>query len=462
MANGPLFFLLLIVVLFARILILRENRRAIFWATTLCVQLMPFCFKYMVVSRNEIVGVSSNSWGFSYTVILGFVLLVWNALNQKKVFGFSLDEMRYFSFAGFIALLSCVNSANLDRAGGFVFFFAFICSFLFWNQSRRHDLESVFLGYYDGIIVAVAIEFFLSMCYPVLGLSQFATLFSSSAGEWGTRLGSRSASAVGTFGHPGQLALFSGMTACFLFACILYDYRTRRSSLGLAAAISIIVLTQSRTSVVGCACVLIFMYLVVRASQGRKIHIFGISICFVICMILLYLTPLGDMFFKSDVSDMAMARMTHIEMALEMFYDHPLLGVGVNSHLKYLAANFSSIQSSMSLDADGFYSENPIHNIHLIVLAEAGIVGAAVWLVAITSGIYKTMSAIARGIQCSAIVNIANSGFLGAMIFYVIYGFTGHAPFSSIGCLELLVSLLSMSAFLRGSCSLGISNRSKP
>lgn len=140
--------------------------------------------------------------------------------------------------------------------------------------------------------------------------------------------------------------------------------------------------TYSRTSFVATLIGLSLIYSIF-VSGGRLLTFKNVLLFSVILscgMIILYSTPLGDLFFASDTDEQFDNRFNHFVIGTLIFEKAPLIGVGINSHINYMSnvLNVSSLSYMPILD---FYTTNPIHNIHVIVLAEMGIIGLVLWLI---------------------------------------------------------------------------------
>ena len=71
----------------------------------------------------------------------------------------------------------------------------------------------------------------------------------------------------------------------------------------------------------------------------------------------------------------------HYYCGYEIFEDHPLVGVGMNTHLVYLVENGSAMMFEQIFDMtdlwqpEEFMFSNPIHNIWIILIDELGLIG---------------------------------------------------------------------------------------
>jgi O-antigen ligase len=269
-------------------------------------------------------------------------------------------------------------------------------------------------------------QFFLAICFPLLGIVEVTTIFHKSAAESATRMGTR-VGAVGVFVHPGNVALFTTIVSTFFLGCYLTNYKKKLSLIVLLLNVITLFLTYSRTAYL---VFLIDMALVYYISTNARKPIFTIRniIKFILPLSLaliymVFFSPLSDTFLESDANEMFDARMMHWFMGFQIFNTSPLIGVGINAHLEYMFTNFNLFGGKV---IDDFFWENPIHNIHLIVLVETGLIGFVFWIIFIFSNISKSKEDIARKKNI-----ILSATQIGTLIAIVLYGITGWAPFSS-------------------------------
>lgn len=279
-------------------------------------------------------------------------------------------------------------------------------------------------GIYDGLLLTTLLQFVLAIGYPVLGIDAVVTVFHGEGGlEWAQRRDTMSA--VGTFGHPGTLSLYSLICSIFFIGCYLKEYKKRISFYFIALNICIIVLTFSRTTYICTA--LIILVLVTIEKQGRGIFSLKNILIFVgsfsVVLFVIYLSPLSKLYFESDADSQIENRFGHWLLGYEMFKNSPIFGVGINSHV-YFMLNKLSIAIDPTVLA--FLIRSPIHNIHIIILAETGLIGFLPWIYFLFSRL-KSYSK-----QCSTKfidVNIYNITYVGILLSVIIYGFFGWSPF---------------------------------
>jgi O-antigen ligase len=137
----------------------------------------------------------------------------------------------------------------------------------------------------------------------------------------------------------------------------------------------------------------------------------------------IFLSPFSALFLESDVDQQVGNREMHFAMALEAFQVSPFIGIGMNTHLEFFKEYYYLLSF---LDLNEFFYENHIHNIHLIILAEAGSIGLLLWILFLFVNIGRAKKQLARGRN-----QILSLTQIGLIIIYFLNGFTDWAPFSS-------------------------------
>ncbi|MFD2147077.1 O-antigen ligase family protein [Mucilaginibacter antarcticus] len=200
----------------------------------------------------------------------------------------------------------------------------------------------------------------------------------------GTRAG-----AIGVFVTPANLGLYTTIASTFFFATYLSNYRKTLSLILLFASAATIILTFSRTSYITLVFVLFIVFFIYRNSDKALFSIktvfLGILPALLVVYWLIFYSPLSDVFLKTDADDMYQARLDHWLIGLEIFKRSPIIGVGVNTHVEYINHSISFVKEIHNK----FLSSNPIHNTHIIIMAETGIIGFIAWIYFIFSSIIK-------------------------------------------------------------------------
>jgi O-antigen ligase len=160
--------------------------------------------------------------------------------------------------------------------------------------------------------------------------------------------------------------------------------------------------------------------------------------------------PLSFLFSDvEDLDEMTTSRLMHYYCGYEIFQDHPLVGVGMNSHLVYLVENSSAVMLEQVFDAadiwqpEEFMFTNPIHNIWIILIVELGLIGFLPILVFVIWYI----ATFKRRTQQSQnrYYNILNISGLGVIFCWLIQGSSDWAPLTpQVLSLSLMFLALSL------------------
>lgn len=426
MGKGILLFLIIFCYIFRSVALKSKNKDTKFLWVSFFIFCIPFEFgKALNTPKfDDIAGTVQPIYMISLTI--GLIIAVLPSAKRRWM-EYSFKPNNWVNCVGLLLILSFLNPYNSFPTGTWVLAIFFLSNILLFKMlSSFLSMEDVLNGLFDGLMLLTVAQFFLAICFPVLGISAVTKLFHESAEIWATRLDTRSG-AVGFFNHPGRLALFMVITAAFFLATYLYDFRKKASKMALILCILIIFLTYSRTSYLALIITLSSCYYL-NKNAHKNLFSLGNVLKFVVptVLALVYLiaySPLSELFMGSDSSDQYDNRMVHWLMALHLFDASPIIGVGLNGHLSYLSQHLGIVNQ---MTTDDFFAINPIHNIHLIVLAEVGIVGMILWLGFLFGNIFKAKKEISKGHN-----EILSLSMIGLFIAYIIYGLSGWAPFST-------------------------------
>ena len=180
-----------------------------------------------------------------------------------------------------------------------------------------------------------------------------------------------------TLGHPNALSTF--LVALLPLALVLFLLRLNRSItafalLTLSFGLVGLLLTFARAgwlaaSVTVGAILLLHPFVFGRSRQW--LAVIGV-LAVVACLILLLFGDLIALRLFATSSNSELLRIQLGTVALAMFRDRPLLGVGLNTFVELLPA-YDTTGISRVVQA-------PVHNIFLIYLAEAGVMGVLAYL----------------------------------------------------------------------------------
>jgi len=134
----------------------------------------------------------------------------------------------------------------------------------------------------------------------------------------------------------------------------------------------------------------------------------------------------------------------------ETFLGNPLFGVGLNSHLSAITDNvvLVNVLGFYGNDNDNFLLTNPVHNSHIIILAELGVVGGLLWF-------YGFFSFLINNLNSLIGLNKYHSGkkelqnhlisklfAVGVIVSYFLYAFTGWATMHYFTFVFVFIALL--------------------
>lgn len=373
---------------------------------------LSFKFGYIQVSLLSAI-ILSKSWKlkignsfFSHKRILLLLLLLFVAIVNPK------NQCYQTSLIGVYSLFSI-----------FLFLFIVNNSFNFRNVGK---------AFWDGIVFVSLLQFVLSLCFPVLDIYFVTRVFHDNVGrvdmvqELAHRVG-----AVGTFDHPGKLGLYMSVNTLVFFSFFLLGIRRSFSGFMLVVSLVVVLLTVSRTSVLFVLVAIFLLYFINRFPRLNFLSPFllmgSLTVIVGLAVVVFYIVPLDQFVIDANVLQMVDARLAHFRMGIEIFKNSPLIGVGVNSHLAYAREFISEEVIGAGLSEDFAFS-NPIHNIHLIVLVELGLLGLILWgrFVFFEFRVFRENFLIIEERYAKAL-NLAG---IGVLFIFITYGMTGWSPFT--------------------------------
>lgn len=408
-----------------------------------------FVLMYIPVIKGD--GEPCGTFGTSLSIwpdMIFMVLLVWIVAREKQWRIRRPKLWLFFLFLGYAAY-TLLNPYNLGRRQSLAevsYMLAFgMFIYLFANS---FSVKSVVRGIYMGLAATVILHFILAICYPVLGMEGVVKLFDNEAA---TRSEER-IGAVGTMSHPNALGAYASYYFCFFVACFVTNYKRRQSGILATMAFLVIILSASRSALLAAVVALvgIVVFYVYRRYKLLSLQsILKAVIPLGIGIALLLTGPLSFLFADlEDLDEMTTSRLMHYYCGYEIFQDHPLVGVGMNSHLLYLYENSSAILLEQVFDAtdiwqpEEFMFNNPIHNIWIIMIVELGLIGFlpilgfVIWYIATFKR--RTRRSLNR------YYNILNISGLGVVFCWLTQGNSDYAPLTP-QVLELSLLLVALS-----------------
>ncbi len=309
----------------------------------------------------------------------------------------------------------------------YIIFLYIICSCV--------TIESMMRGIYEGLLYTTILQAFLTVCYPILGITQVVDLFRE---EVSIRAEQRPG-APGTFNHPNSLGGYMAFVITFFTSCYLMGYYKRKSLILSIVAFFVLIFTFSRTALlatIAAVIVLIVIYKTRHSSIFTIRNIFTIILPLLLGSVaLIFLTPIRNSFIGSNMDEMMLARLLHFYCGYEIITEHPFIGVGLNAHLEYIrnTISFGSMFGDVNKifwRAEEFMFSNPIHNILLICLSEFGIIGTLPVIFFAVRRLLRIKKNInGEGVEAYKILSLFSIGLICCI---GIHGMADWAPFSTL------------------------------
>ena len=410
------------------------------------------CFArlYLPVLKGDVD--STGSFGNSLSIWPFYalsILLIWIVARGKHWRIRRPNLWLFFIFMGYAAftLLNPYNLARRQSLAEVFYLLSFaVFMYLFANS---FSVKTAVRGIYMGLAVTVILHFILSICYPVLGMENVVKIFDTEAA---TRSEER-VGAVGTMGHPNVLGTYASYYFCFFVGCFVTAYKRRESAILACMSFIVIILSASRSALLASAVSMVGIVLFYVYRRYKLLSIQSIIkgfIPFGIFIALLLTGPLSFLFSDlEDLDEMTTSRLMHYYCGYEIFQDHPLVGVGLNTHLEYLVENSSAIMFEQVFDAadiwqpEEFMFNNPIHNIWIILIVELGLIG----FIPIFCFVFWYIATFKRRTRLSKnrYYNILNISGLSVIFCWLIQGNSDWAPLTpQVLSLSLMFVALSL------------------
>lgn len=313
----------------------------------------------------------------NFTIEISSLVIIPLLLFHKNLHLKEKKNIKPYIIITFIFLTSLINPLNHSTMSTLAFMFNLFQNLLVFKVIRNKCSNSdIYTGIVDGLKICIFMQSLLVLAYPILHMNSVLTLFKGENGlTWVDRRENYS-SALGTFGHPATLALFS-LLAGIIFEVKYLLLKNRQDLYFIFLSIFCIYFTYSRTSFVATFFTFFIIYISYKIKMEKLSIRFIITFVLVIIslVIILYFSPLSNLFFKSNADEMFEARMLQFALVPQFLKESFWFGVGINSHVYYM-----SYYLHESWFLNNFFISNPIHNAHLIVLVETGVVGFLIWV----------------------------------------------------------------------------------
>lgn len=420
--------LLVFLIYLVRMIKINSNNRSLTLVLLIVTSTSP------VISLSQVDNQMCGEFGSVIWLYPSFFFSCYYLLKTNKKNFFSISPMLIV----FIIYLSynIFNKDNEFRQGAYPAIAAFFQLILFIVVVKKtFKLQVIYDCLYECFLCWTILQGILTLCYPVLGLSYVANLFSDVANEWSLKR-SGYVSAVGTFPHPSQLAYVCSAYACFFYISYLNSYRRITSKSLFFINVLIVIFTYSRTSYVGLFVALWLIYVLNRKEFNMANFLKYLGLFVVLIFTVSLIPSVNDLFLKSDSNEMIDARMLHWAIGEEIWEKFKWFGCGLNTHVRYMSDHANIFQSLSTYNL--FITSNPIHNIHIIILAEGGLIGVFFWL-------YWQFQCCVAGYR--RIGNKYFDNMLGILMivltaFTFVYGFFGWSFFNAAVYTPFLLLLL--------------------
>lgn len=208
-----------------------------------------------------------------------------------------------------------------------------------------------------------------------------------------------------TFSHPNVLAFF----LLFVNSLILFQINNVKSL--VQKVFNVFVLTISSIALfLTFSRIVIFLYLILLIysflKEIKKSKKYVLALFFIFLLLFVYLNSYYYRFFNTQlITKDLIARGDLLNISYDIFKQHPIFGVGINNFFFYESFYQKSITPVLL---------QPVHNIFILVLVEAGIIG----LVLFCFLLYKAYISLLSSLNSSKKPEIKN--IYGAILFIFI------------------------------------------
>lgn len=345
-----------------------------------------------------------GSLGIYLTDFLMIAMILPTLISQSLRSFFWEKSRKYLTFFLFISLLSLLHCPHgLDAWAYYPYLFQLLIpTFFFFALSSRLDLKAVMdISFWIIFSIAILESIFAITQYThqrELGLTRlgepqlFAVINMPDCSKWALdsffhtkTLSEEIFRAAGTLPHPNILGTFLGFTllvSYYLYLQLQKNLSRALFSVGLFLQWMTLFLTYSRAGLIGMAIGSIcwfgyFIYKKIPYSKTLAVKtLICISLSFAILMPQI-VSRGGILNYNSLAQDSDRGRHIYQERAIKQIKEHPLLGIGFHQSLVVLKENQEK--------------GDAVHNIYLLIAAENGLIGLAVFLCFICSILWHTI-----------------------------------------------------------------------
>lgn len=426
MENKYYFILLIFIISLFRHINCRDKNKKKELYVSFAIQILSLGFGLKLLSFSDSYHVDMiGSFGDSIRIeLVTFVSLYLILIGFDKFDRIKLENSFLFVLILLVIVISFLNPLNiLKPAIWSPISYYFQVWFLFHLIKSNFKIIEIFNGIYDAFFILTIFQLTLSICYPILGMTSIGTLFVDTLDFSLRRAGI--VSAMGTYGHPSSLAMICLTYAIFFIICYWNKYKKKLSLYLFMANLFIVYLTYSRTTYLISFFIFIIAFNLHKHQLFKVKNIVSVGIASLFLITIVSLTPFGDMFFKSDSDSQVTNRVTHWFLGYELWKKSELIGLGINSHVLYMQNKLASTKLGQFADLQ-FYLSNPIHNIHIIILVETGLIGLYTWLYFF---FFKLKQSFKQSYSKFKPFRIINITVFSLLLLVFTYGFMGWGIF---------------------------------
>lgn len=399
-------------------------------------------------------------------ILMGFVLIESNYWYLLSILICSSDT-RYLIWGGLIILTLLAQKLKIRKTFVYVPWLFYIMMILFNNQELAHGryqnterlilcIIMIFVCAYKSewirsvpkMIVAIGIPNVIATLLFLVNDSLYRIFISKTYGEYqsGTEYGKYGYRAA-LADHYSQNATYISMVVLALFALFLMEKQKRRKTFwGVLLGISVIalLLTSKRAHLLFCVAAAIIVYYLAypqkRLEKTFKLVITGAVVAFGLAVVSEYIPQINNVFerFQTAGTDKeTVGRFIMWNYAFGLFKQKPLFGTG------WWGFRYSGITN---VRADALTG---CHNVYIEILANCGVVGFVIFIIALISAIYITLRSIKFCIDKELLeYKIVLLCSAAIQIFCLMYCMTGNVMFDRTFHFYIVAVILSVSFYL--------------
>lgn len=290
----------------------------------------------------------------------------------------------FLLFAVYMLMLLLIKEPSFSANLIITYCFPVLFAYLFFIHASDYKIsKSVYIKFLNLIIITVAVMVGYSLIFSFDNFLNALTLSSAYSNELSSFFLSN---------HEYALYLLIGSQAC-IFCYQFYSKEGKKKSsiyvIALLAFISNLILTYSRTALLGLAVMLIVYILVEKNSRIKTYFIIGIVLG---ALVLVYSPDLQNFVFHIVLKDRNDAgRLVMWEYGLDIFKDSTFFE-------QIIGRNSENIHSSLRT----LFSHGSFHNAYIQVLLQYGVIGLMFFIGVMLSSVLNALSVLRYNRFCGA------------------------------------------------------------